>query len=196
MDASRAMVQFIFWTVFIVAVLSVIAAWYLLVGLAALGIAIAAYWVRKRNAQKALLAVSPVEDGKLSVEQSKAAASAGQLQLPEGKELRVVESLQYGDNHQRLGVKYQVEKAETLVVEGVILAGTVWLEDSDEGTEKEVLFVVSGDMVLGQLPDVELSDWYDEILEVGGAAKCNLSITFASDFSISSIRVRGYSDAR
>lgn len=196
MDASRAMVQFIFWTVFIVAVLSVIAAWYLLVGLAALGIAIAAYWVRKRNAQKALLAVSPVEDGKLSVEQSKAAASAGQLQLPEGKELRVVESLRYRANHQRLGVKYQVEKAETLVVEGVILAGTVWLEDSDEGTEKEVLFVVSGDMVLGQLPDVELSDWYDEILEVGGAAKCNLSITFASDFSISSIRVRGYNDAR
>jgi len=196
MDASRAMVQFIFWTVFIVAVLSVIAAWYLLVGLAALGIAIAAYWVRKRNAQKALLAVSPVEDGKLSVEQTKAAASAGQLQLPEGKELRVVESLQYRANHQRLGVKYQVEKAETLVVEGVILAGTVWLEDSDEGTEKEVLFVVSGDMVLGQLPDVELSDWYDEILEVGGAAKCNLSITFASDFSISSIRVRGYNDAR
>lgn len=196
MDVSRAMVQFIFWTVFIVAVLSVIAAWYLLVGLAALGIAIAAYWVRKRNAQKALLAVSPVEDGMLSVEQSKAAASAGQLQLPEGKELRVVESLQYRANHQRLGVKYQVEKAETLVVEGVILAGTVWLEDSNEGTEKEVLFVVSGDMVLGQLPDVELSDWYDEILEVGGAAKCNLSITFASDISISSIRVRGYNDAR
>jgi hypothetical protein len=195
MDASRAMVQFIFWTVFIVAVLSVIAAWYLLVGLAALGIAIAAYWVRKRNAQKALLAVSPVEDGKLSVEQSKAAASAGQLQLPEGKELRVVESLQYRANHKRLGVKYQVEKAETLVVEGVILAGTVWLEDSDEGTEKEVLFVVSGDMVLGQLADVDLADWYDEILEVGGAAKCNLSVTFASDMSISSIRVRGFNDA-
>ena len=190
------MVQFILWTVFIVAVLSVIAAWYLLAGLAALGIAIAAYWVRKRNAQKALLAVAPIEDGKLSVEQLKAAASAGQLPLPEGKELRVVESLQYRANHQRLGVKYQVEKAETLVVEGVILAGTVWLEDSNEGTEKEVLFVVSGDMVLGQLPDVELSDWYDEILEVGGAAKCNLSITFASDFSISSIRVRGYNDAR
>lgn len=195
MDASRAMVQFIFWTVFIVAVLSVIAAWYLLVGLAALGIAIAAYWVRKRNAQKALLAVSPVEDGKLSVEQSKAAASAGQLQLPEGNELRVVESLQYRDNHQRLGAKYQVEKAETLVVEGVILAGTEWLEDLDEGTEKEVLFVTSGDMVLGQLADVDLADWYDEILEVGGAAKCNLSVTFASDLSISSIRVRGFNDA-
>jgi hypothetical protein len=195
MDASRAMVQFIFWTVFIVAVLSVIAAWYLLVGLAALGIAIAAYWVRKRNAQKALLAVSPVEDGKLSVEQSKAAASAGQLQLPEGNELRVVESLQYRGNHQRLGAKYQVEKAETLVVEGVILAGTVWLEDLDEGTEKEVLFVTSGDMVLGQLADVDLADWYDEILEVGGAAKCNLSVTFASDLSISSIRVRGFNDA-
>lgn len=196
MDASRAMVQFIFWTVFIVAVLSVIAAWYLLVGLAALGIAISAYWVRKRNAQKAAFAVAPVEDGKLSVEQLKAAGSAGQLELPEGKELRVVESLQYRANHQRLGAKYQVEKAETLVVDGVILAGTVWIEDSDEGTEKEVLFVVSGDLVLGQLPDVELSDWYDEILEVGGAAKCNLSVTFTSDMSVSSIRVRGSSNAR
>jgi hypothetical protein len=191
MDVSRAMVQVLAWTVFIVAVLSVIAAWYLLVGLAALAIAIAAYWVRKRNAQKALLEVAPVEDGKLSPEQSKVAASAGQLQLPEGKELRVVESLQYLENHNRLAAKHQVERAETLVVEGLILAGTVWVEDFDGGTEKEVLFVVSEDMVLGQLPEVELSEWYDEILEVGGAARCKISLEFDSKINLSNIRVRG-----
>lgn len=185
------MVQFILWTVFIVAVLSVIAAWYLLAGLAALGIAIAAYWVRKRNAQKAFLTVSPVENGELSVEQLRLASSAGQLHLPEGKELRVVESLRFKENHDWLASKYQVEKAETLVVEGVVLAGTKWIEDFDGAAEKEVIFVVSEDKVLGQLPDVELVEWYDEILEVGGAATCKISLDFDSKINLSNIRVRG-----
>ena len=195
MDATRVMVQVIMWTVFIVAVLSVVAAWYLLVGLVGVGIAIAAYVVRKRKAEKARLALTPVEDGSLSQEQAIAVTSAGQLQLSQGVELRVVESLRYADNHKWLANRYQVERAENLEVDGLVLAGTQWTEDLDGGAEKEVLYVVFEDKVLGQLPDVDLADWYDEILEVGGAAKCNLSVTFASDLSVSSIRVKGFNGA-
>ena len=192
MDASKAMVQFIFWTIFIVAVLSVVAAWYLLVGLVGVGIAIAAYVVRKKKAEKARLALTPVEDGSLSQEQAIVATSAGQLQLPQGVELRVVESLRYRENHEWLASRYQVEKAENLEVDGLVLAGTQWIEDLDGGTEKEVLYIVFEDKVLGQLPDVDLADWYDEILAVGGAAKCRLSLTFTGDLNLSSIRVRGF----
>ena len=180
------------WTVFIVAVLSVVAAWYLLVGLVGVGIAIAAYVVRKRKAEKARLALTPVEDGSLSQEQAIAVTSAGQLQLSQGVELRVVESLRYADNHKWLANRYQVERAENLEVDGLVLAGTQWTEDLDGGAEKEVLYVVFEDKVLGQLPDVDLADWYDEILEVGGAAKCRLSLTFTRDLNLSSIRVRGF----
>lgn len=192
MDVSRAMVQVIMWTIFIVAVLSIFAAWYLLVGLVTLGIAIAAYLVRKRNAQKAILAISSVEDGEITEEQMSTAKSAGQLQLREGQELRVVESLKHRENHNWLATQYQVEKAETLVIDGLVLAGTEWIEHLDEGFEKEILYVVAERKVLGQLPEVDLAEWYDEILEVGGAAKCKLVVTFASDLSLSSIRVRSY----
>ena len=189
------MFQVIIWTILIVGVLSVIAAWYLLVGLVGIGIAIAAYVVRKKKAEKARLALTKVEDGSLSQEQAIVAMSAGQLQLTKGVELRVVESLRYRENHEWLANRYQVEKAENLEVGGLVLAGTQWIEDLDGRTEKEVLYIVFEDKVLGQLPDVDLADWYDEILEVGGAAKCNLSVTFASDLSVSSIRVKGFNGA-
>jgi len=192
MDITRAMVQVIMWSVFVVAVLSVFAAWYLLIGLVTLGIAIAAYWVRKRNAQKAVLTLSPVEDGSLSSEQSTVTAKAGHLQLPEGKELRVVETHRYNENHEWLAAKYQVENAENLVVDGLVLAGAEWIEEVDEGLEKEVLYVVCEEKVLGQIPDVDIDDWYDQILEVGGAARCNLWLEFNADSSLSRVRVRGY----
>jgi hypothetical protein len=196
MDTSKAMVQVIMWTVFIVAVLSVVAAWYLLVGLVTLGIAIAAYWVRKRNAQKAIQSLAVPENGFLSAQQSAIAESAGQLQLVDGSALRVVESSQHNENHRWLAEKYQIERAETLEIPGLVLAGTQWLENEDGGTEKEVLFVVSEDRVLGQLPDVDLADWYDEILEVGGAAKCKLRVSFSSDKTATSIQVLGWSSSQ
>lgn len=183
------------WTVFIVAVLSVIAAWYLLVGLVTLGIAIAAYWVRKKNAQKAIQSLAAPEEGFLSAQQSAVAESAGQLQLDEGKVLRVVESSQHSENYLWLADKYQIERAETLDIPGFVLAGAQWLENEDGGTEKEVLFVVSEDRVLGQLPDVELKDWYDEVLEVGGAAKCKLRVSFSQNKELNSIQVLGWSSS-
>ena len=196
MDASRAMVQVLAWTVFIVAVLSVIAAWYLLVGLVALAIAITAYLVRKKNAQKASQGLAAPEDGFLTAHQLFVVESAGQLQLDEGRVLRVVESSQHSENHLWLADKYQIERAETLDIPGFVLAGTQWLENADGGTEKEVLFVVSEDRVLGQLPDVEFKDWYDQILEVGGAAKCKLRVSFSSAKKATSIQVFGWSSSQ
>lgn len=189
------MVQVIVWTVFFVAVLSVIAAWYLLVGLVALAIAITAYFVRKKNAQKASQGLAAPEDGFLTAHQLLVAESAGQLQLDEGRALRVVESSRHKENHLWLVKKYQIERAESLEVSGLILAGTEWLDRGDGGTEREVLYVVAEDRVLGQLPDVDLADWYDEVLEVGGAAKCKLRVSFSRNKELNSIQVLGWSSS-
>lgn len=142
------MVQVLMWTVFIVAVLSVVAAWYLLVGLVTVGIAIAAYWVRKKSAQKAVHSLASPENGVLSAQESAIAESAGQLQLVDGSALRVVESSQHNENHRWLAEKYQIERAETLEIPGLVLAGTQWPWQS-QYLNRTHLQPVSTSVVLG-----------------------------------------------
>ena len=193
MDASRVMVQTISWSVFIVAVLSVIATWYLLIGLVTLAITVGAYWVRKKRAKEARPKLAPASHGVLGPSQIETLSKPGVLSLEPGKSLRVVNTLTHSSNFEWLAKKYQVERSETLNVVGAIVAGVEWLESEEGSTEEEVLYVASHNRVVGQLADVDLIDWYDNILEVGGSARCRLSIGFNDRAQVSSIEVLGWS---
>jgi len=195
MDTSRAMVQVISWTIFVVALLSIVAAWYLLAGLIALAIGVALYWMRNRRAKIAKSDLDSATDGILAPKQRNLLLHPGVLTLEDGKSLRVVETIRQASNHGWLGTKLQVERAETLEIEGAVVAGAEWNEGDDGGTEKEVLYVAVEEKVLGQLADVDVLDWYDQILEVGGAAKCRLRVTFSSIKNVTSIEVLGWSSS-
>lgn len=192
MDASRVMVQTIVWSVFVVAVLSVIATWYLLLGLLALVIALGAYWVRKKRAMEARPRLGAASNGLLGPSQIETLNRPGVLSLDPGKSLRVVNTVTYSNNFQWLAEKYQIEREETLEIDGAVVAGVEWRESEEGSAEVEVVYVASNDRVIGQLANVDLVEWYDQILEVGGAARCKLRVGFTPRTLVSSIEVLGW----
>ena len=194
MDATSAMVKTIFWFVFIVGVLSIIATWYLVVGVVGAIIAVAVYLYRAKRAKEVVAGLAPSVGGFLADGQVRSLEKPGNLELEEGKSLRVVNTLKYRDNHEWLARHYQVERQETLRIEGTVVAGLEFVEGADEGIESEILYVTVQDRIIGHLSNVDFVTWYDQILEVGGAANCRINVTFTPYQELSAISVHSWND--
>ena len=191
MDATRVMVQFLFWTVFIVGVLTAIGAWYIITGLVAIVVSIAVYFYRKKNSERASASLTQAKMGLLTQSQMSTALKAGSLFMPTKKFLRVVETLRYTQNQDWLAQRYQIERPEEIELNAVLLAAVDWVDKLETSTETEVIYVCVEDRVIGHLADVDLPDIYDSLLQAGGAMSCKAVARFNEARSMTSLKVFG-----
>lgn len=193
MSATRALWQFSTTTVIVVGILVALGAWYLLVAITSAIVILAVFLYKSLNAKRASSEISPVEAGVVTPEQSKTIENGGRLQSTSPISLRVVNSSDFAPNHNWLASRLQIEGEEDVEIEGFILASQKLLERDGALVEQEVLYVGHDDRVLGELPEIDLTTWYDEVLEYGGALRCLLTIHFDSALRVQRIRASGYS---
>lgn len=191
MNATKGLTQLIFWSIFVLAVIGIIGAWYVAVGLITAIMGLTVYLVRRQKAKVAKSSLETAVGDVLAPSQIELTQNSGFLDLDEGSMLRVVETATYSENLNWLARKYQVERAETIEMDGFVTAGVEWIEDDSGGEEHEVIYVSHENRVLGRFADVDLPNWYDEILEVGGSARCKLKVKFGPSSNVTSIEVRG-----
>jgi hypothetical protein len=195
-SASRTMFQSFTSTVIVVGILFVIGAWYVIVGLVSLLAIVFVVLYRSRRAKRVGLEVQPVVNGRLSPSQLAVAQRRGFLSLAQEKSLRVVELSSFRSNHEWLADQMQLETSETLVVDGFLLASKAnsQMQPALESGSRVVYFC-TGDRVLGQLPNIELDQWWDGLLEIGGAARCRLRVSFSGSHTVSRIEAIASPDA-
>lgn len=191
MSYTRGLWQFFTSFVIIVGILAIIGAWYLLVAIGSVLLIVGVVIYKALRSKEASAAAAPLLGSMLSQKQSEVVSTGGRLQSSENIELRVVNMGLFTQNHSWLAKFLQVDRSDSFEVEGAILASYLPIESPEGSVEKEVIYVVHRDRVLGELAAVDLDHWYDSVLEGGGALKCRLRLTFNDDLGLEQIRVLG-----
>ena len=192
MSYTRGLFQFFTSTVIVIGILTVIGAWYLLAAIGSTALIIAVVIYRSLKARSSKENLSQVAGGRLSAAQLDICANGGLLQLADGNSLRVVGKSEFLENHRWLGQRFQVESAETLEIDGALLAGLAPKAAADQGNQKQTNYVVHRDRVLGQLPDLDAEQHFESVLEVGGAAKAKLLVEFDGQLNLERVKVNAY----
>ena len=171
MSYTRGLFQAFTTTVVVIGILTALGAWYLLVAIGSTALVVGVVIYRSFKSRSIKQNLSPITGGRLSAAQLEACSEGGLLQLSVSNSLRVVGTREFIENHKWLGQRFQVESAETLEIEGALFAGLEPKATSDQANQKEGIFVVYKDRVLGRLPDVDTEQHFESVLEVGGGCK-------------------------